>query len=92
MRSFVTLALFAVVATSALRIVEEPATKGDSTEKKEAHTDAEISVGKFAYKQEAGALARGQGNLPGVPYEKPLAEKIQDKAQADAIADKLKHS
>ena len=91
MRSFVTLALFAIVATNAIRVTEEPKT-GDSTEKKEAHTDAEVKVGKFSFGKAAEADAITQGNKAGVPYEKPLAEKIQDKAQADAIADKVAHS
>ena len=87
MRSFVTLALFAIVATNAIRVSEDPA-----AEKKEAHTDGEVKVGKFAFNKAAEGDAIKQGNKAGVPYEKPNAEKIQEKAQADAIADKLKHS
>ena len=77
MRSFVNLALFAVVATSALRINDDGA-KGDSTEKKETHTDAEVSVGKFAFKMAAEADRIGAGHNVTTKYEVPKAEKIQD--------------
>ena len=62
MRSFVKIALFAVVATNAIRISEEP-TKADKVVKET--TKEEIDVGKFAYKM-AG------------PDTKSKAEQIQD--------------
>ena len=90
MRSFVTLALFAVVATSALRVHDDA--KGDSTDKKETHTDAEVKVGTFAFKKAADGDRISAGNNATTPYEVPLAEKIQDKRQIDAITDKWEHS
>ena len=85
MRSFVTLALFAIVATSALRVSEEP-------KKAEKSTDEEVKVGKFAFKKAADGDRISAGNNATTPYEVPLAEKIQDKRQIDAITDKWEHS
>ena len=48
MKSFIKIALFAVVATNAIRITGDPADK-DSKEKSITSAEEE-SVGKFAYK------------------------------------------
>ena len=88
MRSFVTLALIALVAVNAVRITEEPA----GGEKKEVQSEEEVKVGKFAFNKASEADRISQGRRVGDPYVKPLEEIVQEKAQADAIKDKLDHS
>ena len=49
MKSFIKIALFAIVATNAIRITEDPADKEKPT-KGEGASAEEEAVGKFAYK------------------------------------------
>ena len=70
MRSFVQIALFAVVAINAIKI-------NDDTYVTEETTQEEISVGKFAFKKADEADRMKQTNIT-TPYTKPNSEKIQE--------------
>ena len=75
MKSFVKIALFAIVATNAIRInKDDPADKekGD----KGIVSAEEEAVGKFAFKKAGEADRISQSNNATTPYEKPKSEII----------------
>ena len=75
MRSFVKIALFAVVAVNAIKINDDTKDKQEKVTKET--TKEEIEVGKWAFKKADEADRIKQTNIT-TPYVKPKSEKISE--------------